>query len=118
MSFFARNKKHHEIPQECIYDPYFDLESEIIGEVQRLIKSDDLDKELIDYENFLKNNEDERKHLIKLFEIAEGCDINEIACFLMVARKEYPNLWHVVNAKADKDMREQLAQYEQIGKGN
>lgn len=116
MGFFSRNKKH-EIPQECIYDPYLDLESELIGEVQRIIKREDLAKEMPDYETFLKNNEDERKHLIRLFEIAEACDIDEMACFLMVARKEFPNLWHVVNAKADKEMREKLEEFEKLGRG-
>lgn len=116
MSFFKRSKRH-EIPQECIYDPYLDLESEIVGKVYSILKKEDLADEMPDYEKELLNNEDERKHLLKLFEIAQGCDIDEIACFLMVARKEYPVLWHIVNAKADKDMREKLEEFENIGRG-
>lgn len=115
MGFFTRKK--HTIPDECIVDPYADLESNIVGEVQRIIKTEDIDKELPDFEAFLRSHEEERKHLIRLFEIAEGCDIQEMACFLMVARREYPNLWHVVNAKADKEMREKLEELEKLIKG-
>lgn len=115
MGFFTRKK--HTIPDECIYDPYFDLESEIVSEVKKVIKKGDIGDELPDYENFIRNNDEMKKHLLKMFEIAEGCDEMEIACFLMVARRDYPNLWHVVNAKADSEMRSKLQELEKLIKG-
>lgn len=57
MGFFTRKK--HTIPDECIVDPYADLESNIVGEVQRIIKTDDIDKELPDFEAFLRSHEEE-----------------------------------------------------------
>lgn len=114
MGFFTRK---HTIPDVCIYDPYLDLESEIVGEVQRIIKNQDIDDQLPDFEKFLREHEEERKHLVKLFEIAEGCDIQEMCCFLMVARKQYPNLYHAIDAKADKEQREKLEEYEKLSKG-
>lgn len=110
-------KEEHRVPKECIYDPYYDLESEIVGEVQRILKMDDVD-ELPEYEKILRDNEDMRKHLLKLLEIFEACDQPEIIVMLIVARENYPGLWHRVNARIDKQQRDMLDEYKKIAKGD
>lgn len=115
MGFFTRK---HKIPDECIYDPYYDLESEIVGEVQRIMKDDNVDADLIDYENFLTKNEEERKHLLKLSEIFNAMTESEVVCMLVIARTNFPDAWHKVNARVDSEMRELLDNYTQIANTN
>lgn len=111
MGFFT--KKKHSFTDDCIYDPYYDFESEIVGEVQRIILDQECE-ELPDYEKFLREHEEERKHLVALFDIAEACDIHEMTCFLLSARRSFPDLWAKINYKADKEQRELLIQYENV----
>lgn len=111
-----KKKQRYEVPQEMLYDPYFDLESEIVGEVQRIIKADDIDK-LPDYEAEIRQDEETRKHLVKLLEMVEACDTAEMIVLMMVARENYPNMWHKVNAKVDAEQRDLLKKYEELTKG-
>lgn len=75
------------------YDEWDDYESEIIGEVQTILKGEALEKQTYD-----KINEAERKHCLKLFEVACGFDEIDAATIMYVLCQNHMDI--VVQAMA------------------
>lgn len=94
-------------------DEIIDYEREILGEVSNVVKKVNMDNSNFDKERI---TEEERKHCLKLYQIACGFNKYDAATVMCVLCQTYPDMVMSAIASEWSDMRETLDKYKEVTK--